>query len=132
MLQTEFDFVLPLGYADAEGTIHREGVMRRATAADEILPLRDPRVEKNPAYLIIILLSRVITRLGQVSQVTPKVIEDLYTTDLAYLQDLYNRINVLEPERLAVSCPKCEHEFQAEVSGLGGFEATPSTLSTRR
>ena len=132
MFQTEFDFVLPIGYADAEGTMHREGVMRRATAADEILPLRDPRVEKNPAYLIVILLSRVVTHLGKVGQVTPKVIEDLYATDMAYLQDLYNRINALEPERLAVSCPKCEHEFQAELNGLGGFEATPSTRSTRR
>ena len=132
MLQTEFDFVLPLGYADAEGTLHREGVMRRATAADEILPLRDPRVERNPAYLVVILLSRVITRLGAVSQVTPKVIEDLYATDLAYLQDLYNRINALEPERVTVSCPHCEQEFQAEIDGLGGFAATPSTPSSRR
>jgi hypothetical protein len=132
MFQTEFDFTLPIGYADAEGTMHREGVMRRATAADEILPLRDPRVEKNPAYLIVILLSRVVTRLGKVSQVTPKVIEDLYATDMAYLQELYNRVNAAEPERITVSCPKCEHEFQAELSGLGGFEATPSTLSSRR
>ena len=132
MLQTEFDFVLPLGYPGPDGTLHREGVMRRATAADEILPLRDPRVEKNPAYLIVILLSRVITRLGSLSQVTPKVIEELYATDLAFLQDLYNRINALEPERISVSCPQCEHEFVTEVSGLGGFEATPSTLSSRR
>lgn len=132
MLQTEFDFALPLGYADGQGTLHREGVMRRATAADEILPLRDPRVEKNPAYLIVILLSRVVTRLGSLSQVTPKVIEDLYATDLAYLQDLYNRINALDPERINVSCPHCEQEFQAEVPGLGGFEATPSMPSSRR
>jgi hypothetical protein len=132
MFQTEFEFTLPLGYADAEGTLHRDGVMRRATAADEILPLRDPRVEKNPAYLIVILLSRVVTRLGSVAQVTPKVIEDLYASDLAFLQDLYNRINATEPERLTVSCPRCEHEFETEVDGLGGFEATPSMLSSRR
>jgi hypothetical protein len=132
MFQTEFEFTLPLGYADGEGTLHRDGVMRRATAADEILPLRDPRVEKNPAYLIVILLSRVVTRLGSVSQVTPKVIEDLYASDLAFLQDLYNRVNAAEPERLTVSCPRCEHEFEAEVDGLGGFEATPSMLSSRR
>lgn len=132
MLQTEFDFVLPLGYPGGDGTLHREGVMRRATAADEILPLRDPRVEKNPAYLIVILLSRVITRLGSLSQVTPKVIEDLYATDLAFLQDLYNRINALEPERVNVRCPQCENEFVTEVTGLGGFEATPSMLSSRR
>jgi hypothetical protein len=106
--------------------------MVRATAADEILPLRDPRVEKNPAYLVVIVLSRVITRLGSLSQITPKVIEDLYATDLAYLQDLYNRINALEPELITVTCPQCENEFQAEVPGLGGFEATPSMLSSRR
>ena len=132
MLQTEFEFVLPLGYADGDGTLHNEGVMRRATAADEILPLRDPRVERNPAYLIVILLSRVITRLGSVTQVTPKVIEDLWATDLAHLQDLYNRVNALEPERVSVVCPKCEEEVDVEVPGLGGFEATPSMLSSGR
>lgn len=132
MFQTEFDFVLPLGYVDANGTLQREGVMRRATAADEILPLRDPRVEKNPAYLIVILLSRVITKLGTLNQVTPKVVEDLYASDLAHLQDLYNRINAIEPERIHVACPRCEHEFEADVNGLGGSEATPSILSTRR
>jgi hypothetical protein len=132
MFETEFEFVLPLGYADEDGTLHRDGVMRRATAADEILPLRDPRVEKNPAYLIVILLSRVITQLGSLSQVTPNVIERLYATDLAYLQDLYNRVNALEPERVQVMCPECEREIQVEVDGLGGFEATPSTLSSRR
>jgi hypothetical protein len=132
MFQTEFEFTLPLGYVDADGDLHRDGVMRRATAADEILPLRDPRVEKNPAYLVVIVLARVISRLGSVSQVTPKLVEDLYATDLAYLQDLYNRINALEPELVSVACPRCEHEFDAEVSGLGGFGATPSTLSSRR
>jgi hypothetical protein len=132
MIETEFEFTLPLGYLDEEETLHREGVMRRATAADEILPLRDPRVEKNSAYLAVILLSRVITRLGSVTHLTPKVIENLYATDLAYLQELYNRINALEPEQLRVQCPQCQHEFHVEVEGLGGFEATPSTLSTRR
>ena len=132
VFRTEFEFTLPLGYADADGTLHRDGVMRRATAADEVFPLRDPRVEKNPAYLIVILLSRVITRLGSVSLVTPKVIEDLYVTDLGFLQDLYNRINVIEPEHLRTECPKCQHEFDIEVDGLGGSEATPSTPFTRR
>jgi hypothetical protein len=132
MLQTEFDFELPLGYATPDGALHRDGVMRRATAADEILPLRDPRVEKNQAYLVVILLSRVITSLGSLPQVTPKVIEELYATDLAYLQDLYNRINAVEPERLHLVCPQCEHEFDAEVNSLGGFAATPSISSSRR
>ena len=132
MFQTEFEFTLPLGCGGADGTLHREGVLRRAPAADEILPLRDPRVVKNDAYLVVILLSRVVTRLGGLSQVTPKVVEELYATDLAYLQDLYNRINALEPERVQVTCPHCETAFQAEIDGLGGFEATPSTASTRR
>jgi hypothetical protein len=132
MLRSEFEFALPLGYVHSDGTLHREGVMRRSTAADEILPLRDPRVEQNPAYLVVILLSRVVTTLGSLTQVTPKVIEDLYTTDLAYLQDLYNRVNVLEPELLTVRCPECEQNVQVEVDGLGGFAATPSTPSSRR
>jgi hypothetical protein len=131
-LQTEFDFVLPLGYVDADGNLHRDGTMRRATALDEIDPLRDPRVERNQAYLAVILLSRVVTRLGTLGQVNPHVIENLYASDLAHLQELYNRINALEPERVGATCPQCEHRFQVEVDGLGGFAATPSTLSTRR
>src|SRR5690348_15791190 len=93
MIQTEFEFTLPIGYQDADGLLHREGTMRLATAADEILPLKDGRVQSNQAYLIIILLSRVITRLGGVEHINPKVIEGLYAADLAYLQELYNRIN---------------------------------------
>ena len=120
MFQTEYEFVLPCGYLDEEGTLHREGVMRRATAADEILPLKDPRVVKNPAYLVVILLSRVITRLGGVSSITPKMIEKLYATDLAYLQNLYNDINRLNDGQVAVTCPQCEHEFQVEANSLGG------------
>ncbi len=98
--------------------------MRRATAADEILPLKDPRVQKNPAYLVVILLSRVVTRLGGVEQINPKVIENLYATDLAYLQDLYNQVNSLGNGNgnghLAVICPQCEHEFDVEREPLGG------------
>src|SRR5262245_56705029 len=96
MLQTEVEFVLPCGFADGDGTLHREGIMRRARAADEILPLGEPRVVKNPAYLVVILLSRVVTRLGALPAVNTKVIEGLYATDVAYLQDLYNTINRLE------------------------------------
>jgi hypothetical protein len=120
MLQTEFDFTLPLGYADSEGTLHRDGVMRLATAADEILPMKDPRVQANEAYLVIILLSRVITRLGSLAQVTPKVVEGLYASDLAYLQEFYNRINRNGHAKVDASCPKCEHEFALELSGVGG------------
>jgi hypothetical protein len=97
MFQAEkIEFTLPLGYLDGDGTLHRDGVMRRATAADEILPLKDPRVQQNPAYLIVILLSRVVTRLGGIEQITPKVIESLYSTDLTYLQGLYRDVNRLE------------------------------------
>jgi len=120
MFQTEFEFTLPCGYLDDEGTLHRDGVMRRATAADEILPLKDPRVLKNQAYLVVILLSRVITRLGGVSQMNPKVIENLYATDLAYLQNLYNEINQLSNEHLPVTCPECQHAFEVEPPVLGG------------
>src|SRR3954466_8635795 len=105
--RTEFDFVLPRGYLDDTGSLHREGQMRLATAADEILPLRDARVQGNPAYLVVILLARVVTRLGGVGQITPKTIESLFATDLAYLQDLYNQLNGPQAEGEAVVCPQC-------------------------
>jgi hypothetical protein len=84
------------------------------------LPLKDPRVQKNPAYLVVILLSRVVTRLGGVSHINPKVMENLYATDLAYLQDLYNEINQLGNGRLPVTCPQCQHAFEVERPVLGG------------
>ena len=120
MIQTEYPFTLPVGYQDAQGTLHREGIMRLATAADEILPLKDPRVQSNEAYLILILLSRVVTKLGALSQVNPKTIEDMYATDLAYLQEFYNRINRNGKACLEAVCPKCEHEFELEMNGAGG------------
>jgi hypothetical protein len=115
VLQTEFDFELPKGYVDKEGTLHRNGVMRLATAADEILPMKDPRVKQNPAYLAIIVLSRVITRLGGIEMITPKVVEDLFSADLAYLQDFYRRINQNGSSELSAKCPKCEHTFEVEA-----------------
>jgi hypothetical protein len=121
VLQTEYDFTLPLGYVDSDGNLHREGVMRLATAADEILPLKDPRVQSNQAYLILILLSRVITRLGSLAQINPKVIEGLYAADLAYLQEFYNRINRTGQASVEAVCPKCAHEFAAELNGVGGL-----------
>jgi hypothetical protein len=120
MFQTEHNFTLPFGYVDDDGNLHRDGVMRLATAADEILPLKDPRVQANQAYLVIILLSRVITRLGSVAQVTPKLIEGLYAADLAYLQALYNRINRDDKADLA-TCPQCSHSFHTELSPEGGL-----------
>jgi hypothetical protein len=121
MFQTEYEFTLPMGFVDANGTLHRDGVMRLATAADEILPLKDPRVQSNEAYLILILLSRVVTRLGSLSQVNPKVIEGLYSADLSFLQEFYNRINRNGHARSVAMCPKCAHEFEVEMSAPGGF-----------
>lgn len=133
MLRTEHEFTLPIGYLDADGTLHRDGVMRLATAADEILPLKDPRVTKNPAYLVVILLSRVVTRLGGVAQITPRTIEDLYAKDLAYLQNLYNDVNRLEARRDEVTCPQCQHAFDPEATpALGGSSATPWMSSVGR
>jgi hypothetical protein len=119
-MQTEFPFSLPRGYLDPVGTVHRDGVMRLATAYDEIAPMRDPRVQANPGYLVIILLSRVITRLGTVEHINPKVMEGLYSADLAYLQDFYRRVNENGHDRLAVVCPHCDGGFEVEVGGLGG------------
>ena len=121
MFKTEFEFQLPCGFLDEAGALHRDGIMRRATAADEILPLRDPRVATNHAYLAVILLSRVVTRLGSVAAVNPKVIEGLFATDMAYLQDLYNRINQLDDTAPQVTCPQCHHAFRAETAAPGEF-----------
>ena len=120
MFETEFKFTLPCGFLDEEGTLHREGTMRRATAADEILPLKDPRVVKNQGYLVVILLSRVVTQLGGVAQINPKIIEGLFATDLAYLQDLYNEINQLNGHSPPIACPPCQHEFHPGGTSAGG------------
>jgi hypothetical protein len=103
MFSTEIDFTLPKGYLDQEGVLHREGVMRLATAADEILPLRDPRVQQNPAYLTVIVLARVITRLGSLQDVNPKIVEGFYASDLNYLQRLYERLNIDDEPVLAAA-----------------------------
>ena len=121
MIQTEHEFTLPMGFVDSEGTLHREGVMRLATAADEILPLKDPRVKGNEAYLIVILLSRVITRLGSVPSINTKVIEGLYSADLAYLQEFYNQINSNGRAEVQAECPRCDHDFHVELNGVGGY-----------
>ena len=118
-LRTEFDFVLPRGYVDDDGNVHREGRMRLATARDEILPQRDPRVRENEAYLTVILLSRVVTRLGSIGQVTPATIEGLFASDLAFLQDLYRRVNSEGTTHVAITCPSCKHEFAVDVAGGG-------------
>lgn len=123
-LRTEFDFVLPRGYVDGDGHTHREGTMRLATARDELLPLYDGRVKERPEYLSVVLLARVVTRLGDVD-VTDWVIEHLFASDLAFLQDLYRRINQEGHTRAALRCPACRHDFTVDLSGgadgrLGG------------
>ncbi len=120
MLQTQFSFTLPMGYVDPEGNLHREGTMRLATALDEIAPLKDPRVRSNQAYLLLILLSRVVTRLGAIDQLNPKVFEGLFAADLAYLQDLYCRINQAGHDRIQTQCPFCEKAFEVELNPVGG------------
>ena len=125
MLQTEFEFTLPKGYIDQDGNLHREGTMRLATAADEILPLKDPRVQSNSAYLVIILMSRVVMRLGSLEVINPKIIEGLFAADLTYLQSLYNQINHNQPRLQAVICPNCQQQFEVEVEYLGESSAIP-------
>lgn len=117
--QTEFEFTLPKGYVDGEGNLHKKGIMRLATAADEILPLKDPRVQANPAYLTVILLSRVIIKLEDLPVIDTKVIENLFASDLAYLQDFYSRINDSGSASIRTSCPKCGHNFEVEEPSPG-------------
>ena len=122
MFVVEHEFELPMGYLDGTGTLHRDGVMRLATAADEILPMKDPRVLGLPTYLIVILLSRVVVRLGSVPEVNPGVIEGLFSQDLTFLQQMYNRINGLAP---GGACPRCGEP-------PGESSATPWPGSTGR
>ena len=117
-LKTEYEFVLPRGYVDAEGNVHREGVMRLANAKDEIVPLNDLRVQRNRAYLIIVLLSRVISRLGTLPEVNTGIIENLFAGDLRFLEEMYNRINEDE-STVKVTCPECGATFEKEFGRLG-------------
>lgn len=124
-LQTEFPFTLPRGYVDGAGNVHTQGVMRLATAMDEIVPLRDARVRANQAYLTIILLARVITRIGDETNVTTNVVENLFAADLAYLQAFYRKINEEGVSLIQVTCPECQHVFEMDLTDLGGLSATP-------
>lgn len=118
-INLEYDFVLPVGYIDETGTVHKQGTMRLAKAKDEISPLLDPRVRANEAYLMVILLSQVVTRLGTVSQITPNVFEDMFAVDVAYLQELYHRINDLAGNTISIVCPYCGQEFEEEMPLFG-------------
>ncbi|MEV7419214.1 hypothetical protein [Streptomyces sp. NPDC089919] len=116
-MRTEFAFELPRGYVDPAGQVHRHGVMRLATARDELVPLRDDRVRENPAYLSVVLLGRVVERIGTVTDVHAGIIEDLFASDLAFLQDFYRRINAEGHTRAQVTCPSCATGFAVDLAG---------------
>ncbi len=119
-IKTEYEFILPKGYVDNEGTLHKKGVMRLATAKDRVLPREDPRVAKNPNYLLIIVLSRVVVKLGTLRLVNTAVIEKLFAADWKFLVDLYREINEDSTNNFELECTKCGHKFKAEVSLQGG------------
>ncbi|GAA0600331.1 hypothetical protein HPO96_34525 [Kribbella sandramycini] len=116
-LRTEFDFELPRGFVDADGVLHRSGRMRLATARDELLPLYDARVQENPAFTTVVLLARVITRLGDLTRIDAQLVENMFASDVAFLQDLYRRINSEGHTRAAVTCPSCEQSFAVDIAG---------------
>ena len=117
-MKSEYEFTLPRGLLDDEGGVHREGAMRLATARDEIEPLRDPEVRRNEAYLAVLLLSRVVTRIGDVTEVTPELVEELYAADFDHLQRLYERINTDGEAVGAVTCPHCSAPFEVDLTEI--------------
>jgi hypothetical protein len=117
-MQTEVSFTLPKGFVDGAGTLHREGTMRLATARDEIEPLRDPEVRQNEAYLTVLLLSRVVTRIGEVTDVTADLIEGLFAADFDHLQRLYERLNTDGEAVGSITCPSCSHAFEVDLSEI--------------
>lgn len=117
VLRTEFDFELPRGYVDDAGVVHRRGSMRLSTARDELVPLRDVRVRENPAYLSVVLLGRVITRLGTLPMVHDGIVENMFASDLAFLQDFYEQINAEGHTLASVTCPNCAEDFEIDLGG---------------
>lgn len=119
-LTTEFEFELPMGFVDKDGNLHKQGVMRLATALDEITVMNDMRVQSNNAYVVIVLLARVISRLGNLPAINANVIENLFAADLTYLQEFYRQINESGNTRREYVCPHCEKSFEVDLSSLGG------------
>lgn len=115
-METVYDFTLPKGYVDTMGEVHKKGKMRLATAGDEIGATRDPRVLSNPSYLTIVILAKVITQMEGMEAIAPTLIERFYTADLAFLQDMYQRINDIDPPVMQVVCPECGHEHQVALN----------------
>jgi hypothetical protein len=117
-MRTEIPFTLPRGLVDSAGEVHREGTMRLATARDEIEPLRDPEVRRNEAYLSVLLLARTVTRIGEITEITPELIEDLFAADFDHLQRLYERVNTDGESVGVVSCPECAHDFEVDLTEI--------------
>jgi hypothetical protein len=117
-IKTEFDFTLPRGYVDSNGQVWNQGSMRLATAKDEINTLGDPRVQANPAYMPVLLLTRVLTNLGELKEITTQVVEELFASDLVYLEDLYIRLNCAETVLLGAACPDCGYRFKLQTAPL--------------
>lgn len=120
--KTEFEFTLPKGYVDDSGVTHKKGIMRLATAADEILPMRDARVQNNPGYLTVVLLARVVTKLGDLKMIDTHTIESLFSSDFTYLQSFYKEINEIEKPIVSAKCPECNKNIEVEASFLGELE----------
>ena len=117
-MKSEYAFTLPRGFVDAEGKVHRDGTMRLATARDEIEPLRDVQARQNEAYLAVLLLARVVTRIGDVTEITPDVVEGLFAADFDHLQRLYERINSNGESVGVVCCPECAHRFEVDLTDI--------------
>jgi hypothetical protein len=117
-VRTEIPFTLPRGYVDSSGAVHREGTMRLATARDEIEPLRDVEVRANEAYLTVLLLARTVTRIGDVTAITPEMIEGLFAADFDHLQRLYERVNTDGEAVGVVSCPHCAQPFEVDLTEI--------------
>lgn len=131
-LLTQFSFTLPRGLVDRAGNLHQQGVMRLATARDELIAHKHPQVQSSPDYLMLVLLSQVITQLGTLETVAPADLEQLFTRDLAYLREFYNRINQSGTAQLPAQCPQCQHQFHTELTLAGESLATLWNGSTRR
>jgi hypothetical protein len=117
-MRTDVSFTLPRGYVDSAGAVHRDGTMRLATARDEIEAVREPEVRQNEAYLTVLLLSRVVTKVGEVTDVTPEVIEELYAADFDHLQRLYERLNTDGEAVGSVTCPSCSTAFEVDLTEI--------------
>lgn len=124
-ISTEFNFTLPRGLVDGDGAVHRSGVMRLTTARDELVAHKHRHVQAYPDYLMLVLLSQVIVQLGTLEAVAPEDLENLFTQDLAYLRELYNRINQAGSAKLSSQCPQCNHRFQTDLVLSGELSATP-------